>query len=220
MFTRFQRAVKFFPPQMTIAAMEKTAGTGMYPRDLLMAASLGTNVLLAYEAGWPQPMMGDGLYTFTAAGGETSIDFTAIPAGYSALLVQYGGRTTKAATTDSLAITLNNDTASNYDSEAWNRFGQADAYGVAPPSVGVFSGNTAPANYASVGHIIIPRYSGTTFYKLIQGRGDVEEFHSAGGLYTTHYTVAWRSAAAINRVTLKTTSAMVAGSRATIYGLF
>lgn len=219
-FKRVQRALKTIPPQFTIAAMAKTKGTGMYPRDILMQGMTGTNILLAYEAGWPQPMMGDGLFKFTANGGETTCDFTGIPQGYSALQMEILARTLSGGSNEFLTFTINGDSAAHYDRCEWWNSGSAFDFAVTSGKLADINGNGASANYASAVAVHFPGYTNTAFYKSVLSSS--ESFR--GGTSTTVFPIIlrnwWRSTAAVNRITITAASGFKAGSQITLYGLF
>jgi hypothetical protein len=219
-FQRFQRAVKFFPPQQIITAMELTKSTGMYPRDLMMAASLGTNVMLGYDEPGALPVIGDGLEKFTATGGETTIDWTNIPPGYSALELIINGRALGGGSFDSLLVTFNGDTAAHYDSTVWfNPSGVGQVLAGNTATICALNGNSCPANYPTAARCLLPAYN-SPFYK--QGIATYTRIQAvlAGNWFTEQQTLWWRSTATIARLTLTLPTGFVKGSTVTLYGLF
>jgi len=219
-FKRFQRAVKYFPPQQIITAMELTAGTGMYPRDLMMAASLGTNVMIGYSDYGAHPMIGDGLQKFVATGGETEIDFQNIPLGYSSLLISLFGRTNRNAGADTVTMRFNGDAANDYDWLTWWDAGNGTARGQTSAITLDFLGATAPAGYCGSGTIMIPNYATPAFYKAYIAQGVRMDALTTGNPILFNLSGYWRKADQVSRVTLTTVGGMIAGSSATLYGLY
>jgi hypothetical protein len=82
--------------------------------------------------------------------------------------------------------------------------------------LGYISGGGASASYASSGDLIIPYYSGTTFYKTISRRSAMQS-----GLNRSDYSSStWKNAAAITRVDLTLdANNFAAGSVVSLYGL-
>lgn len=219
-FARFQRAAKFFPPDLTIQAMTVTQGTGMYPRDLLLAAALGTNVMLGYDQLGAQPMLGDGLQKFVAVGGESSVDFPAIPPGYSALRLFGMGRSTAATTFMNATLQYNGGGGGNYDWALWWSPGPTSAFNAPGATCGHFTGASCPAGYPSLFDLFIPNYSSTSFFKVGQQRGAHMTALSNTNLLNEFWMHYWRSMAAVSRITLTFDGPLAAGSTFTLQGLF
>lgn len=219
-FKRFQRAVKFFPPQQIITAMELTKGTGMYPRDLMMAASLGTNVMIGYDELGATPMIGDGLEKFVAAGGETTIEFQNIPPGYSSLSLLISARSLKAATTETLRITCNGDAGAKYTYWTQNFFGYTDLYNQPSAEIGDINAASSPANFPSQIEVSLANYASSTFYKSYLSRGDVIVASSGASQFMNFRGGWYADKTPISRITITAPTGFAAGSAATLYGLF
>jgi len=219
-FKRFQRAVKFFQPQQIITAMETTANTGMYPRDILMAAALGTNVMLAYDEPGAQPMIGDGIEKFTADGTTGTHTFSNIPQGYSSLMLDVLARSSFNGNQDTITVQFNGDTGAHYDQTAWNRNGTFSAINQTFGLACDVTSATSPALYPGGGRILIPGYANTAFYKYLEASGADVHTHAANQMWMNFAQTWWQSQAAINSISLHVNGLFIAGSTVTLYGLF
>lgn len=219
-FKRIQRALKFLPPQQTITAMELTAKTGMYPRDLLMQAMTGTNIMLGYDELGATPMIGDGLAKFVATGTENTITFDQIPPGYSALLMIGLLRTTLTGQGEALLHRFNNDTGANYEAyindagTPGNSFGLTGTFGLAAASAGCV------ASSASSTRALIPGYASSAFIKGVIGEYNMLRALTGSGMTYGHTAGFWRNVDAINQIDILTAGTYLQGSTVTLYGLF
>lgn len=162
--------------------------------------------------------------SITAAGGETSVDFTNIPAIYRHLRLTIMGRCNAVASNENLKIRLNGDTtAANYTTQqiqgqnsgvSANSFVGSANYSA---TIGALTAASSAANVAGYIESFFPFYSGTTFYKCFQGITSDMDFPMTkvmGGM--------WKSTAAINRITVSFEEGMpafVAGSSFCLYGM-
>ena len=151
-----------------------------------------------------------------------SIDFTSIPAGFETLIVVIQGQTS-AASTQSLLMRFNGDTAGNYDWNRWNRFLPVAANtsaGVGSTSMDVASFNASSVtSRAAIATIEVPGYSRTTFFKMLQSLSSVSTGATTGDQFNQVASGVWRSTAAINQITLLLASGnFVTGTVATLYG--
>jgi hypothetical protein len=156
-------------------------------------------------------------------GDAATIDITSIPAfRHLRLVVQ--GRSSAAAITDSVGLRFNNDTGANYDYEilrggaavvvGQEAFAQTFAY------IGSVAGNTAPAGADGSSVVTINDAQGVTFHKVTSTISSCKTGTTTGTLQTDRIGGFWRSAAAVNRITLILTSGgnFKAGTRCTLYG--
>lgn len=160
------------------------------------------------------------------AGSQATVDFSAIPAGYSAIRVEWFSRDTQAGTGSVvMRARINNDnTAANYTAAAFSGIQSGVALNStnAASAGGVFvngnpqNGNAAGITGAAVLQII--GYADTTFHKRIDSHGSWEDGTTA--LSRFQFTSRWKSAAAINRITFTTDgTAFLDGSTFTLYGV-
>ena len=163
--------------------------------------------------------VGEVILAATAA----SIDIQNIPQSFRNLHVTYVLRGDATNTQAPGVMRLNNDGAANYDYQRFeNSSGSSLITSEALASTGMLLGYavdaSGAANKAMYGSAFIPFYSGTTFEKdvLVHAYG---RFATASGNATMDITGnTWRSAAAINRITILPASGnFVAGSGACVY---
>jgi hypothetical protein len=140
------------------------------------------------------------------SGGVSSIDFTSIPSTYTHLQLRALVRTT--STTDNtgsyLSYNFNNDTTAIYDTHVFKGNGSAvEAAFVGTGQTGGYIERIAGANQtaSSFGMIVmdILDYKDTNKYKTVRHLGG---FDSNGQGQVGIFSTMWRSASAINRITL------------------
>lgn len=159
------------------------------------------------------------------AGSQATVDFTSIPATYSALKVLWFGQDTQAGTAAVVTrVIVNNDTtAGNYTSTqrmgAQNGVGFVNAF--AASSNGVMIGAQPQAGntgVCSAGEATFVGYAGTSFHKRILSFAGSDDATANGFLFTG--VSRWKSTSAINRLTFTTDgTAFANGSIFTLYGL-
>jgi hypothetical protein len=153
-----------------------------------------------------------------------SFDFTSIPATYSSLRLVVYLRDTIAQIAPQFVVRINGDSASNYEwwgivvtgtTMAVNGTGSMTSFS----NLLYYPGASADANVFAVYEFIIPNYAGTTGYKSYSMVGGVYAAGTANNqFYTTGYG-AWKSTAALNRITVTSGGTTFAvGSRAILYG--
>jgi hypothetical protein len=155
---------------------------------------------------------------------SASIDITSIPSTYDHLRLTIKARSTEAAVPAvNLLIRFNNDSAGNYD---WQRVQGANssldatqAFAQTSGVIGVIPAATALANLFSIATVEIPEYAATDWQKLISSTSVHKENTSGGAQRAAVYSTAWRSTAAINQITILTSSNLLAGSAVTLYGI-
>lgn len=161
----------------------------------------------------------------TLAAPAASIDFTAIAADWSHLLLVIEGRSSVAALTDSVRARFNNDSTAVYN---WQQFAFINATVSGGPSLGQTGivclqvpGASASASVDGGGEVLIPNYAGTTFHKSVRSSMTISVDDTATNQHIQMFGGRWRSTAAINRITLSLTSGsnFAIGSKATLYGM-
>jgi hypothetical protein len=151
------------------------------------------------------------------------IEFTSIPATHSHLMLVLAGRG-DTGSSPAVFVRFNGDTGSNYDNQALTGQGStaaaSEGLGTSFFQVGNVPGPSDIAN--AVGHVVahIPDYAGTVFHKSISARGTYKTATSSGGVVIAERSGHWRSTAAITSVSiLLGTGSLLAGTKATLYGL-
>jgi hypothetical protein len=164
------------------------------------------------------------LFDSTLGGAAASFDITPISGAFNHLLLLIQGRGDTAATSTTVLLKFNNDGGANYDTELVTAAGAAVATGeiVAGTSAQIadITANTGPAGVFGAFALWIPNYAGATAQKNVFSTGGHKTTSLTGGIFNRNYSCFWRSAAAINRITLTPGAGnFVAGSRVTLYGL-
>jgi hypothetical protein len=160
------------------------------------------------------------------SGSQATVDFTSIPGGYSALIVEFFARDTQGGTNSNvMRVRLNNDaTSGNYTAASYVGFQNTGGISgtVAASASGVFcaglpqDGNTAGITNAYRLHLT--GYADATFHKRILSIGCYED--GTTNLTQLTHSARWQSAAAINRITFLTDgTAFKDGSTFTLYGV-
>jgi hypothetical protein len=160
----------------------------------------------------------------TAGGGNNMSTFpTAIPATFTHLLVQILARSVAAATSDTLTITLNADTAAHYNREQVQGALAVATAGTSPLTTALHAalipGANATAGIFAQFLVFMPNYALTTTNKSSCLNGGFAD--SAGGhaSATLQQSSTWESTAAITRIDVLSGSNFTAGSQVWIYGL-
>jgi hypothetical protein len=153
---------------------------------------------------------------------QATVNFTAIPASYTNLILKFMGRNTGSG--NGFTVTLNGDTGNNYNSQSGlinNSFNTAAQQTVQSNlSQFLMPGNTATADYAGCGEMEFYSYAGTTFFKHGIARSVLFNNQSNGSLQWMEAALQWASTAAINAILLTSAStSFMAGSVFTLYGL-
>jgi hypothetical protein len=153
-----------------------------------------------------------------------NIDFSNIPQTYSQLRLAVTARTDSAVVATTLFLALNG-AVTNYDFQRVAGSGAANLNaegigGVQGIGISNIPGANAPANQFTQCDVVCLDYTGaahqaqvlSTFYRKIT--------NASGDMMSGVYGGTWRSLAAVNRLTIvPQTGNLIAGSRATLYGL-
>lgn len=150
-----------------------------------------------------------------------SFDFTGLPTTYAHLLVVAYLRT-DTGSAQNVSVRMNNDSAANYNYQEglFTNGSASEGQGLAQTAIrtGYTAGVTDTANRFSSHEIFLPNYANTSNHKSIDSRFSVSISDLAAGQYAGVGGGTWKSAAAINRITiLPQAGNFVAGSRCSIY---
>lgn len=153
-----------------------------------------------------------------------NIDWQSIPATFAHLAFELYDRGDAASANQALFLRFNNDSGANYDYEVQTTAATTvtGSEGLAQTSARIGQGpaNTAPANVFSGLTAWIEHYSGSTNQKCGHAHGSDKSGTGTGNIIIEMDAFFWRSAAAINRITIFPQSGnFVAGTRATLYGI-
>jgi hypothetical protein len=169
----------------------------------------------------------ESIATFTAAGGETSLTFSSIPATYASLQIRGISRDTAAFNfNQELSIRFNSDTAANY---AWHYLigksngttaanGSASATGIST----YYSGccDTATASVYGANIFDIHDYASTTKYKTVRYFSGVDTNTSSAEFGVTLGSGLWQSTSAVTTINIRSLyTAFKAGSTFALYGI-
>ena len=146
----------------------------------------------------------------TISSGVATVDFTSIPSTYTDLVLVVNRLETSVNIVD-IFLRANGDTGSNYS--LTYLYGNGSAAGS-----GRNSNQTAtPIAYTNADYPLIkyniPLYSNTNTYKMFVGRWDA-------ATNVTQYNInLWRSTAAINSLSIYSSSGNITGGTFTLYGI-
>ena len=191
--------------------------TASNPTPLTIAPSLGGSPPATSYGSMPIK-----LQEITTTAAQVNPAFTSIPAGYRHLAVDFTARDSSGSTTFSnLALQFNGDSSALYDDQIFIITGStvtgAEAASATSIRVGTITNGGATANMCSRGHIDIPDYTNTNYFKTL--RCTCDENHVVGtGVNVTHVTKGqYRATAAITTITFVATFA--ANCVLTLYGI-
>jgi len=154
-----------------------------------------------------------------------SIDFTSIPATFAHLMVEIYAAGDTAAPSISVLARLNNDSSAIYSGETFSAV-HATLVGLgylnaAQLTIAAMPAATGPGvNHRGAALLFIPNYAQPSGNKSVLGFSYYENADTVAGQGLYHVGGIWKSAAAINRLTLLPGAGnFVASSRATLYGM-
>lgn len=162
-----------------------------------------------------------GSYTFT--GSESSYTFSSIPTDKTTLIIEFYGRSQRAAQAASVVgFRCNGDTANNYayqrfDSNLTTNAGDGNVTQSMACRIGIPAAN-APANEMGIFRIAILGYR-SSFRKILTGNGSYRIGSTNSGLYVSIHSGVWENTAAITSLTLVDINAanLVSGSTVNLY---
>jgi hypothetical protein len=191
------------------------------PGDILTSALWNTYLQGNADSGFARKLADS-----TLAAAAASFDFTSIPATFAHLMLVLYLRGDAAVTSVDAAIRFNADSGANYDRQLLygNAATTAASETLAGTSIGLGGGTfpaaNAPATAFGQSDLCIAHYAGSTKQKSMAARSSGKTGVASGNLYALLVAGFWRSAAAINEITILPSSGnWDIGSRATLYGL-
>ncbi len=152
------------------------------------------------------------------SGGSSSIEFTAIPATYTDLLVKLSLRSDQANVYGGSTISLNNSTSNFTYRFVYGEGAVAAAFGGTTNLSADQNGDTATANTFSNFDMYIPNYASSNYKSISQ---DSVTENNATTAYAEFGAVLWSDTAAITSIKLSPASTKVwkQYSTATLYGI-
>lgn len=147
---------------------------------------------------------------------SATIDFTGIAATWDELELIVRPRGDTAAVNTILSLRINNDSGANYD-YGYDGLGVSESVGATNIRLGEIPAGTASAGAHGYYRCDIPNYSDASRLKNVLFRGGADWGTAAGNRAWYQGIGKWRSAAAINRLTLALAAGnFAAGSIATL----
>jgi len=139
------------------------------------------------------------------SGGASNITFSNIPATYTHLQIRGIARTTASQDRESIKLTFNSDTGSNYARHnLWGSGSAASAYGAASVAYILltdFAAGNATASIFGTAVTDILDYTNTNKYTTVRSLGGVD-FNAAVTVYNGLNSGVWLNTAAITSITL------------------
>ena len=143
--------------------------------------------------------------TTVGAGGSASISFSSIPSTYTHLQIRGIARMTASQDRDSIKLTFNSDTGSNYARHSlWGSGSAASAFGAASEAFVIltdFAAATATASIFGTAVIDVLDYTNTNKYTTVRSLGGVD-LNAAVTVYDGLNSGLWMNTAAITSITL------------------
>ncbi len=155
------------------------------------------------------------------SGGQSSAEFTSIPATFTHLQIRGIGRTTTATTSEQIYIQFNTDTASNYSLHYLYGDGTTAYAGGGASQSNMYAfrvtGANAGSNIFGGGVVDILDYANTNKYKTLRTLSG-EDRNGSGFLF--YQSGSWRSTSAITSIKLYPSSGNLAQySHFALYGI-
>jgi hypothetical protein len=163
------------------------------------------------------------LFDSTLGANAASIDTGAngIAQTTSHLIILYTARTTEAVVVSTANMTINGDTAANYDRQTLRARSNVSSSGAVAAATSIslnVPGSSVAAGHFAGAFMFIPAYRQTVTDKMIVEAGGWADTNIANGEAHIN-TGIWRNTVAVNQLTLTAGSGnLVTGSRLTIYG--
>jgi hypothetical protein len=153
-----------------------------------------------------------------------SLPFTGIPGTYRLLLLYLDGRGTGTTGAVNVALTINDDTGPNYDTQEMDTYNStveaSTSLGIASPTVCQVPAASAPAGASGGCRLELPNYAGTIFQKRLTSLQDAKQGATDSDLDLEYQVIYWRNTAAISSLVLTIGAGnFVTGTTALLYGL-
>jgi hypothetical protein len=161
----------------------------------------------------------DSLATVTLSASTASVTFAGIPSGYKHLQIRGIARTTASQDRESIKLTFNSDTGSNYARHSlWGSGSAASAFGAASEAYILltdFAAANATASIFGTAVTDVLDYTNTNKYTTVRSLGGVD-LNAAVTVFDGLNSGLWMNTAAITSITLTPFS----GSNFTQYSSF
>jgi ABC-type transporter Mla MlaB component len=153
--------------------------------------------------------------TTTASGSSNSVTFSSIPNTYTDLVIVFNGNSTTAGSSaNSLRVTCNGDTATNYSYTYLAGNGTSAASGRASNQTYWDAIDIAQASSTGMAILHFMNYANTTTFKTMISRSSVASVETLTAVNL------WRKTPeAITSITLDANRTITSGSTFTLYGL-
>lgn len=177
---------------------------------------------MSYITGSSQQLIGKQVLGGTSA----TITFSSIPQNFNHLKLIMMGRSDKAATLAvNLSIVFNSDNGANYAQSSFYAVNNVTVGTGSNPTtnyilISAFPGATTTASYPGMAEVLIPCYSATTFFKVVNSAVTYNS-SSASSNYLTLNSSTWRNTAAITTIAISDSTGgnFIAGSSFYLYGV-
>jgi hypothetical protein len=172
---------------------------------------------------WNSPGMELITRSVVSGSSTATVTFDSINQNYYQLKIIFQGRSDSANTTNGVAVRFNSDSGAaqyKYELTQSNNLTAAGSYSSTTYMyVGELPAATGDATYAGGGEVLIPEYTGTTFFKTITATGNCAQ--SAG---TRSFSMvnqgSWLNATNITRIdVINLVGNFVAGTTVSLYGI-
>ena len=150
----------------------------------------------------------------TANGSVSSVTFTGISSAYTDLVIVFNGNSTTAGSSaNSLRVSVNGDTASNYSYTYLAGAGTSAASGRATSQTYWDAIDIAQASSSGMANLYFMNYSNATTFKTMLSRSSVASVETLTAVNL------WRSTSAITSITLNANRTITSGSTFSLYGI-
>jgi hypothetical protein len=156
------------------------------------------------------------IQTYIASGSSNTFIFTVIPSTYTDLVIVFNGNSTTAGSSaNSLRVSVNGDTASNYSYTYLAGVGSGSGTSGRASSQTYWDAiDIAQASTSGMANLYFMDYANNTTYKTMISRSSVASVETLTAVNL------WRKTPeAITSITLDANRTITAGSTATLYGI-
>lgn len=153
----------------------------------------------------------------------SSVNLSPLPTGFQHIVVVVTGRSSVAATSETVSIRLNGDTGANYDYQsltASSAVTAAETYGANQVVVAGVPGASSPAGRFAAMEVWLPNYGSTDNQKTVLVTNPRFRANTTANFGLQYAGGWWRSSAAVTGIEFVLPSGLFAtGSRFTVYNM-